>query len=43
MLLDAGADPLARNREGVIPWYIAEQNDDLKETEGWRRLRDGSF
>ena len=43
MLLDAGADPLVRDREDRIPWFFAEENEHLKATKPWRRLRDASF
>ena len=42
-LLDAGANPGARNAEGQPPWEIAEQNEVLKGSDAYWRLNDTRF
>ena len=42
-LLDAGANPGARNAEGQTPWEIAEQNEVLKGSNAYWRLNGTRF
>ena len=42
-LLDGGADPNARSKDGQTPWDFAQENAALKETDAWWRLNDGRF
>ncbi len=39
-LLDAGADPAAKNISDSIPWQYAQNNSALEETNAYRRLRE---
>ncbi|MCY3763441.1 MAG: ankyrin repeat domain-containing protein, partial [Gemmatimonadetes bacterium] len=43
MLLDAGADPAARNAEGETPLDFAARNEALENTGAYRRLHDAGF
>ena len=40
VLLDAGADPLARNAAGETPWDLAQRDEYLRGTDAYRRLND---
>lgn len=40
-LLEAGADASARDSEGKIPWDYAQENEALRGTDAWWRLREG--
>ena len=40
VLLDAGADPLARNAAGETPWDLAQRYEYLRGTDAYRRLND---
>ena len=42
-LLDAGADPEARNAEGKVPWDYARGNEALKDTDVYWWLHDARF
>ena len=39
VLLDAGANPKAKARYGYSPWFLIQDNDDLKGTDGYRLLQ----
>ena len=39
ILLDAGANPKAKARYGYSPWFLIQDNDDLKGTDGYRLLQ----
>ena len=41
VLLAAGADASARDQEGKTPWDYAQDNEALKGTDAWWRLREG--
>ena len=43
VLLEAGADPTARNTDGHTPWDLAQQNYALKESDAYWRLNDVRF
>ena len=38
-LLDAGADPTAKNERGQLPWQLVRRKSDLIGTDLYRRLR----
>ena len=42
-LLDAGADPIARNAAGEFPWDLADENDVLRGSDGYWLLNDARF
>ena len=42
-LMDAGADPAARDKQGKTPWDYAEQNAALKDTAPYWRLNEERF
>ena len=42
-LLDAGADPMARNAAGETPWDLAKANKALKGSDAYWRLNDARF
>ena len=42
-LLDAGADPTARNAAGQTPWDLADENDALRGSDGYWLLNDARF
>ena len=42
-LLDAGADATARDAEGKTPWDYAQENEALRGTDAWWRLREGGL
>ena len=42
-LLDAGANPTARNAAGETPWDRARANDALQQSDGYWRLNDARF
>ena len=42
-LLDAGADPTARNAAGQTPWELADENDVLRGSDGYWLLNDARF
>ena len=42
-LLDAGADPAARNAAGETPWELARDNKTLKDSDAYWRLNDLRF
>ena len=42
-LLEAGADASARDNEGKIPWDYAQENEALRGTDAWWRLREGGL
>ena len=42
-LLDAGADPKARNADGMTPWDCAKDNEALKGSDAYWRLNDARF
>ncbi len=42
-LLDAGADVAARDGDGKTPWDYAQDNEALRGTDIWWRLREGRF
>ena len=42
-LLDAGADPKARNATGKTPWDHAKDNEALKGSDAYWRLNDARF
>ena len=42
-LLDGGADPTARNAAGKTPWDLAEENENLKGSDGYWRLNEARF
>ena len=42
-LLNAGANPMARNAAGRTPWDLAQENDALKGTGAYWRLNDARF
>ena len=42
-LLDAGADPMARNAAGETPWDLAKGNKALKGSDAYWRLNDARF
>ena len=39
-LLDAGADVAARNATGETPWSLAQANESLQGSDGYRRLNE---
>ena len=41
--LQAGADPNARDNDGKLPFYYAEDNDQLKGTDAYWKLNDARF
>ena len=43
VLLDAGADPKARNAAGKTPWDYAKDNEALKSSAAYWRLNDARF
>ena len=43
VLLEAGANPMARNADGRTPWDLAQQNQPLKESDAYWRLNDARF
>ena len=43
LLLDAGGDPAARDKQGMVPWDYAKTNPALKGTEVYWRLNEGRF
>ena len=43
VLLDAGADPKARNAHGKTPWDYAKDNEALKSSAAYWRLNDARF
>ena len=43
ILLDAGADASARDGDGKTPWDYAQDNEALRGTDVWWRLREGRF
>ena len=43
LLLDAGADATARDNEGKTPWDHAQDNEALRGTDAWWRLREGGL
>ena len=42
-LLEAGADPKAKDKDGKIPWDYAKGNEALKVTNAFWRLKDLRF
>ena len=42
-LLEAGADPTARDDERKLPFDLAEDNEQLKGTEAYRKLNRARF
>ena len=42
-LLEAGANPAARNADGKIPWDLAEENEALNGSDAYWRLNDARF
>ena len=42
-LLDARADPSARDENGQTAWDLAQNNEGLKGTDVWWRLNDARF
>ncbi|MDE0527734.1 MAG: ankyrin repeat domain-containing protein [Truepera sp.] len=42
-LLEAGADASARDSEGKTPWDYAQENEALRGTDAWWRLREGGL
>ena len=42
-LLDAGADPNARNYKQEKPWDLAQENEALKGSDAYWRLNDARF
>ena len=42
-LLEARADPKAKNTGGTTPWDIAQLNDQLKGTKGYWALNEARF
>lgn len=42
-LLEAGADPLARNEAGETPWDLAQANELLRGSDAYWRLNDARF
>ena len=42
-LLDAGADATARDAEGKTPWDYDRENEALRGTDAWWRLREGGL
>ena len=42
-LLNAGADPKARNEDGMTPWDCAKDNEALKGSDAYWRLNDARF
>ncbi len=42
-LLNAGADATARDPDGKTPWDYAQDNEALRDTNAWWRLREGRF
>ena len=42
-LLDAGADPMARNAAGETPWDLAKANKALKGSDAYWRLNEARF
>ncbi len=42
-LLEAGADPKAKDKDGKIPWDYAKGNEALKGTNAFWRLKDLRF
>ena len=42
-LLEAGADPNARDIDGKLPFDYAEDNDELRGTDAYRKLNDARF
>ena len=42
-LLEAGADASARDSEGKTPWDYARENEALRGTDAWWRLREGEL
>ena len=42
-LLDAGADGAAQTNWGATPWDLAQENEALRGTDAWWRLREGSL
>ena len=43
LLLDRGADPKLRDKEGKRPVDYAKENEALKGTDVYRRLQNASF
>ena len=42
-LLDAGADAMTRNAAGRTPWDLAQENELLRNSDGYWRLNDARF
>ena len=42
-LLDAGADPKVRNKDGETPWDLAWKNEAFKGTDAYWRLYEARF
>ena len=42
-LLNAGADPTARNAAGKTPWDVARANEALQRSDAYWRLNDARF
>ena len=42
-LLDAGANPAARNQDGKTPWDMIPQDSSLRGTDAYWRLNDARF
>ena len=42
-LLDAGADPKARDGDNKLPWDYAEYREELKGSSVYWRLNEGRF
>ena len=42
-LIKAGVDITARDRANKLPWHYAEQNDKIKGTDAYWRLREAQF
>lgn len=42
-LLNAGADPKARDKDGKTPWDYAKDNKSIKGSEAYWRLHDARF
>ena len=43
VLLEAGADPNARDSDGKLPFDYAEDNEQLKGTDAYWKLNDARF
>ena len=42
-LIAAGADAKAKNEEGKSPWDLAQENEDLKDTQGKWAMSDAQY